>query len=130
MNYYEDVYKKRVSFRGGTKKNIITDMATIQFQENLAESPNTEQIELNREPTEGIIITNKADQSKLSMHLYTAKDNDVYPGTIVKWGAEEWLIMSSDKYSAPAYNKSLMFRSNVRVKFYDGYATEDVAPIE
>ena len=119
MSYYEDVYKKRVSFRGNTKKDSILADAEKQFLENLAESPNTEQIALDGFDTTAIILTNKADQAKLSMYLHTKKDEDVKPGTIVDWGTEEWLIMSSDKNSIPAYNKSLMFRTNVRIKYYN-----------
>ena len=119
MSYYEDVYKKRVSFRGNTKKDSILADAEKQFLENLAESPNTEKVSLDGVDTEAIILTNKADQAKLSMYLHTKKDEDVKPGTIVDWGTEEWLIMSSDKNSIPAYNKSLMFRTNVRIKYYN-----------
>lgn len=121
MSYFENVYKSRVNFHGMTKKEIITEEATRQFLENVAESPNSEAVTVDKLSTRAIILTNKADQSKLSMYIHTQKSVEVDPGSIVVWNGEEWLIMSSDKYSMPAYNKSIMFESNVRVKFYDDY---------
>ena len=119
MNYYEDVFKKRVLFRGDTKKEIIVSEAEVQFLENLATSANREDISIDGLDTQAIILTNKADQSKLSMQLHSQNSVEVGPGSLVVWDEEDWLVMSTDKFSVPAYVKSIMFKSNVRVKFYD-----------
>ncbi len=119
MNYYEDVFKKRVLFRGNTKKEIIVGEAEVQFLENLATSANREDISIDGLDTQAIILTNKADQSKLSMQLHSQNSVEVGPGSLVVWDEEDWLVMSTDKFSVPAYVKSIMFKSNVRVKFYD-----------
>ena len=119
MNYYEDVFKKRVLFRGNTKKEIIVSEAEVQFLENLATSANREDISIDGLDTQAIILTNKADQSKLSMQLHSQNSVEVGPGSLVVWDEEDWLVMSTDKFSVPAYVKSIMFKSNVRVKFYD-----------
>lgn len=119
MNYYEDVFKKRVLFRGNTKKEIIVGEAEVQFLENLATSANREDISIDGLETQAIILTNKADQSKLSMQLHSQNSVEVGPGSLVVWNEEDWLVMSTDKFSVPAYVKSIMFKSNVRVKFYD-----------
>ena len=120
MSYYEDVYKKRVGFRGDTKKEIIIAESEKEFLNNLAESPNTESVTIDGVSTTAIILTNKADQSKLSMELHSQNSVAVEPGAVVSWDNEDWLVMSTDKFSISSYNKSIMFRSNVRVKYYDG----------
>ena len=124
MSYYEDVFKKRVGYYGNTKKDIITNVAERQFLVNLRDSPNAEDIFVDGEATRAIILTNKIDQSKLSMLLYTKRSDDVGPGAIVSWGIEKWLVVATDKFSIPAYVKHIMFRTNTVVSYI-----EDGAPI-
>lgn len=119
MTYYEDVFKKRVLFRGNTKKEVIVSEAEVQFLENLATSANMEEVTIDGAQTQTIILTNKSDQAKLSMELHSQNSVSVGPGSIVVWDAEDWLVMSTDKLSAPSHVKSIMFKSNLRVKFYD-----------
>ena len=119
MTYYEDVFKKRVLFRGNTKKEVIVSEAEVQFLENLATSANVEEVTIDGAQTQTIILTNKADQAKLSMELHSQNSVSVGPGSIVVWDEEEWLVMSTDKLSAPSHVKSIIFKSNLRVKFYD-----------
>ena len=47
MTYYEDIFKKRVLFRGNTKKEVIVSEAEVQFLENLATSANVEEVTID-----------------------------------------------------------------------------------
>ena len=129
MSYYEDVYQKRVGFRGDTKKEIIAQDAEKQFLENLAESPNREEISIDGVATSAIILTNKSDASKLTMHMHTMKTTAVTPGSIILWGSEYWLILSTDKFSLPSYNKSLIIRCNVMMKYLNDVKVVKEIPV-
>lgn len=129
MSYYEDVYQKRVGFRGDTKKEIIVQDAEKQFLENLAESPNREEISIDGVATSAIILTNKSDASKLTMHMHTMKTTAVTPGSVILWGSEYWLILSTDKFSLPSYNKSLIIRCNVMMKYLNDVKVVKEIPV-
>lgn len=121
MSYYDEVYKKRVNFRGDTKKEIITDHAERQFLEDLAESPNAEKIQVNGITVSAIVLPNRHTEAKLSMDLYMSKTLEVRPGAIVDWADEEWFVMTANRFAALGYTKNVMFKTNTRLKFYDDF---------
>lgn len=121
MSYYEDVYKKRVGFRGDTKAEIINAQAEQEFLLNLSESPNASKIKVNGTSTTAIVVSDKLSKANLNMTVYTTKDFPIEPGDIVDWKTTEWFIIATNNFDSPAYVKSKIMQTNIRLKFFNEF---------
>lgn len=117
-NYFTDVYIKRTTAMGKTKQQILEGEATQQFEENLMTSPNTETLSYNGESFLGIVLSNRQDAKRMTMQMHTRKNKELPVGAQIGWNNDDWIVLMSDIFSLHAYNKAIVARANVKMKFF------------
>lgn len=83
-----------------------------EFQQYLRYSTNVETLYVEDSQFQGIILTNKQDETKLTKRLLAALTVPINPGTIIKWDEERWIIYQKERRALQPYNIFYIVRCN------------------
>lgn len=119
MSGYQDVYLSRVSRLGTSQKEIIENIQKLDFARNLKHSPNTEQLILKNKNISAIILTNKQDDSRVTLWMNTELSVDIEVGNEVFWKGEPWLVFKNTLSSNRSFNKSTIVKTNHKISWYN-----------
>lgn len=121
MSYF-DTYKSRASFLGKTPQERAFNSGILEFRRYLKYNPHTIR-NLIREKDgsffDGVILTDKEDENRVSQILLVELDIPLEKGDLVFWNGEHWLIYQSTTSSYQPYQKFYMVRCNYYIKWID-----------
>lgn len=67
----------------------------------------------------GVILDNKQDESKLTKRLKVALDIDVFPGSVVLWDDEHWIIYQKERRALQSFNVFYIVKCNYELSWID-----------
>ena len=127
MSYF-DVYKQRVSHLGTNYQEHAYKSGILEFRRYLKYNQHTERnlsYFEDSSPFEGVILTDKEDENRVSQILLTKVVEDDGPslkqGDLIKWGDDTnpWIIWRSTTSSYQPHQKFYIVRCNYEIKWLD-----------
>lgn len=131
MDYYNDVYRKRLN-RYGTDYQSRTQGARERFFEDLlVKSIYRVNFDLNGELTPGVFEPYKQDETE-TLHYLLTRCEVVIPSGTVLWLKDSnksdelhpWMVYYLEKLKASGYNRHIMLRMTHEVKWRDRTGAE------
>jgi hypothetical protein len=120
-SYFEDVYKKRASFRGKNLREQVENDARRDFASFLAESPNQETVVISGRSYQCVIESNKEDESRVTRKMFLPYNVSVPTGTFVVWGKEKWIVFFEQIKTINSYKTYLIVKTNYVLNYVDSY---------
>lgn len=127
MNYL-DVYKARVGHLGATPQERAYKSGILEFRRYLKYNQHTVHnliLDDNNESFDGVILTDKEDENRVSQILLVKVIEDGGPelkqGDLIWWGEDSnpWIIWRSTTSSYQPHQKFYMVRCNYNIKWVD-----------
>lgn len=119
---YLDVYKARVGHLGSNPQERAFQSGILEFRRYLKYNQHTVR-NLIREKDgstfDGVILTDKEDENRVSQILLVDLDTNLEKGDLVLWNDEHWLIYQSTTSSYQPHQKFYMVRCNYYIKWID-----------
>lgn len=121
MNYLE-IYKSRVGHLGTTPQERAFSSGILEFRRYLKYNQHTVFGLINERNNlifDGVILTDKEDENRVSQILLTELNQDIKPGDLILWNDEHWIIWRSTTSSYQPHQKFYMVRCNYEIKWVD-----------
>ena len=127
MSYLE-TYKKRVGHLGTTPQDRAYNSGILEFRRYLKYNQHTERdliLDREQEKFDGVILTDKEDENRVSQILLTKVIEDGGPaikqGDLIWWGEDTnpWLVYRFTTSSYQPHQKFYMVRCNYKIKWID-----------
>lgn len=125
---YLDVYKARVGHLGATPQERAFQSGILEFRRYLQYNQHTVHnliLDNNSESFDGVILTDKEDENRVSQILLVKVVEDGGPelkqGDLIWWGEDNnpWIIWRSTTSSYQPHQKFYMVRCNYYIKWVD-----------
>lgn len=125
---YLDVYKARVEHLGTTPQERAYESGILEFRRYLKYNQHTVHnliLDNNDESFDGVILTDKEDENRVSQILLVKVIEDGGPelkqGDLIWWGEDTnpWIIWRSTTSSYQPHQKFYMVRCNYYIKWVD-----------
>ena len=119
---YLDTYKSRLSHLGLTPQERAFNSGILEFRRYL--KYNQHSVfglinERNELEFDGVILTDKEDENRVSQILLVELGKDVKPGDLILWNNEHWIIWRSTTSSYQPHQKFYMVKCNYEIKWVD-----------
>lgn len=121
MDYLE-IYKSRVGHLGTTPQERAFSSGILEFRRYLKYNQHTVFGLINERNNlifDGVILTDKEDENRVSQILLTELNQDIKPGDLILWNDEHWIIWRSTTSSYQPHQKFYMVRCNYEIKWVD-----------
>ena len=121
MDYLE-TYKSRIGHLGTTPQERAYSSGILEFRRYLKYNQHTVFGLINERNNlvfDGVILTDKEDENRVSQILLTELNKDIKPGDLVLWNNEHWIIWRSTTSSYQPHQKFYMVRCNYEIKWVD-----------
>lgn len=121
MSEYYNIYRKRVGYLGHDPQQKAFHSGILEFRKNLKYSENTEKGLRTRagKRFDGIILTDKQDENRISQILCTDIEDKLQIGDMITWKNAQWLIYEETVSSYQPYNKYFIVRCDWVIKWVD-----------
>lgn len=110
MNYYEEVYKKRLNRFGDNLQSRVQGQRVSDFDHYKMRSTYRVEFYDGEEEIVGVLEPNKQDESETSQWLLVDLDKKYDNGTIFEIGDKVWMIMYLYETQSKGYNKYLVLK--------------------
>lgn len=115
MNYYEDVYLRRLNRYGNTYAERIMGQRIAEFEDYLLKSVYRVDFEYKGELVAGTLERYKQDETQTLQYLLTRLENNIDPGTVLmikdKDGHERpWMVYYLEDIKASGYNRYIVLK--------------------
>lgn len=119
-NEYINTYLRRVNHLGRNPQERAFRSGLLEFERNLKYNEHKELLQReNGDELEGIILTDKQDENRVSQILCTRFKDRLAIGELIYWESAPWLIWRNTISSYQPYNKYYMVKCNYEVKWVD-----------
>lgn len=117
---YIDTYFRRVNHLGRNPQERAFRSGLLEFERNLKYNEHKELLQReNGDRLEGIVLTDKQDENRVSQILCTRFDDKLAIGELIYWESAPWLIWRNTISSYQPYNKYYIVKCNYEVKWVD-----------
>lgn len=128
MDYYNNIYTKRLNRFGKTTTSRLENSRRAQFEHFLSSSPHRVEFEYNNEIREGVLEPQRLTQARVTMHLLCRVGDDYNSGDVVEIDNEKYMFYYWDERRNSGYNRWAMVRMSHFItwekndKIYSSYA--------
>lgn len=136
MNYYKDVYLKRLNRFGTNIQERIQGKKEYDFQYFKEKSPNKVYIDLNENHWDGVLQTNISNEKEVVSYLLVSKEVQLNDGEILKTTQfvdkkeQEWLVFHKDIFTSIGYNRYQVVELDRTIQWIeDGIVHEELVHI-
>ena len=119
MNYYEDVYKKRLNRFGDSLQSRVQGQRVSDFEHYKMRSTYKVEFHDGIEEVVAVLEPNKQDASETTQWLLTDLDKDYKGGMIFEIGEKRWMVMYLYDTQSKGYNKYLMMKMTHLINWTD-----------
>ena len=116
---YYKVFKARNIRDGKSYQEQINTLSQRNFRRYLAESPNTVNLTRNDFLFQGVILSSKQDEFRLTKEILTDITFPLLVGDLITWENEFWLVFKVEQNPIKDYNKSYICKCNHLLKWID-----------
>lgn len=120
MSEYYDVYRKRSAHLGITPQERAFNSGILEFKRTLHYDQHTvRNLKCRDLYFDGIILTDKQDENRVSQILHTELNVEIGVGDMVIWDNSPWLIYKKTISSYQPYNQFYMVQCNYVINWVD-----------
>lgn len=130
MDYYKDVYLKRINRFGSTKQERIINKMKYQFENSyLKNTINKVDVLVNNELIIGSLQEDKQSESKTLFYLLVSTDYKWPMGTELIINGEKWLILHLEEFVTKGYNKYKIIKLVKTIKWINSNKLIETADV-
>lgn len=120
MSEYFEVYRQRATHLGVTPQERAFKSGQLEFKKNLHYNQATVRgLRCEDNYFDGVILTDKQDENRVSQILLTELSVDLKPGDLVIWDEKPWLIYKKVVSAYQPHNKFYMVQCNYIINWVD-----------
>lgn len=120
MSNYLEAYKARVSHLGNNPQDRAFNSGKLEFKRYMKYNQHTvRNLHKDCYCFDGVILTNKQDENRVSQILLTDLTTEINVGDIIYWDDEPWIIYRNTISSYQPYNKFYIVKCNYEIKWVD-----------
>lgn len=126
MSNYIESYKARVSHLGNNPQTRAFNSGQLEFKRYLKYNEHTiRNLQTDTIKFDGVILTNKEDENKVTQILLTELSIPICVGNIIYWNNDPWIIYRNTVSSYQPYNKFYIVKCNYEVKWVNADGSLD-----
>ena len=120
MSEYFEVYRQRATHLGVTPQERAFKSGQLEFKKNLHYNQSTVRgLRCEDSYFDGVILTDKQDENRISQILLTELSVELKPGDLVVWNEKPWLIYKKVVSAYQPHNKFYMVQCNYVINWVD-----------
>lgn len=120
MSEYFEVYRQRATHLGVTPQERAFKSGQLEFKKNLHYNQSTVRgLRCEDNYFDGVILTDKQDENRISQILLTELSVELKPGDLVVWEEKPWLIYKKVVSAYQPHNKFYMVQCNYVINWVD-----------
>lgn len=124
MDYYTDIYHKRLNRYGKDYASRIEGQRAREFENFLLKSPNRVDFKYQDTLIAGVLERYKQDHSETQGYLLTQKDIDLPSGTIISLRDREgnnqyWMVWWLEQIKTSGYHRYVILKMNYYLQWFN-----------